>query len=110
MSTNVETNNTRITAVSAITRRRERNSLSGLCATEFLSRESQKYRANTTPIKGSATIYYSRYLIRKMVMKNADKIALRRQKKVRLTEEYVLKNHLWTPRVGQQHPHKNSRQ
>src|SRR3546814_6423044 len=65
MSTNVETNNTRITAVSAIPRRRERNSLSGLCATEFLSRESQKYRANKQPIKGSATIYSSRDLIRK---------------------------------------------
>src|SRR3546814_3030556 len=75
MSTNVETNNTRITAVRAIPRRRERNSLSGLCATEFLSRESQKYRANKQPIKGSATIYSSRYLIRKMAMKNADKIA-----------------------------------
>src|SRR3546814_15739552 len=68
MSTNVETNNTRITAVSAIPRRRERNSLSGLCATEFLSRESQKYRANKQPIKGSATIYSSRYLVRKMAI------------------------------------------
>src|SRR3546814_17268469 len=79
MSTNVETNNTRITAVSAIPRRRERNSLSGLCATEFMSRESQKYRANKQPIQGSAPIYSSRYLIRKMAMKNADKLAKRRQ-------------------------------
>src|SRR3546814_7931074 len=63
MSTNVETNNTRITAVSAIPRRRERNSLSGLCATE-------RSEEHTSELQSLMRISYAVFCLKKKKTKD----------------------------------------